>query len=166
MDNLAEKETITIGPPARCARHDITLPGHVKMLLLLVICSNHHIWPRFRSDWCQDNSDSGCLRRKVQHKLSKRHRRFSGDELWKRVPNKGSSLHQGEVRRWLIDSATIHWDFQKMDFHNYVNKEITLARSNDLMMYARGKHTQLNIGWNVHPKYGLGSTINVRMMIH
>ena len=34
---------------------------------------------------------------------------------------------------------TIHRDFQKMDFHNYVNKEITLARSNDLMMYARGK---------------------------
>ena len=80
--------------------------------------------------------------------------------------NKSSSLNQGEVRRWLIDSATIYWDFQKMDFHNYVNKEITLARSNDLMMYARGKHTQLNIGWNVHPKYGLGSTINVRMMIH
>ena len=27
---LAKKETITIGPPARCARHDITLPGHIK----------------------------------------------------------------------------------------------------------------------------------------
>ena len=45
-----------------------------------------------------------------------------------------------------MDSATIHRDFQKMDFPNYVNKEITLARSDDLMMYARGKHTQLNIG--------------------
>ena len=30
MDNLAKKESITIGPPARCARHDITLPGHIK----------------------------------------------------------------------------------------------------------------------------------------
>ena len=30
MDNLAEKESITIGPAARCARHDITLPGHIK----------------------------------------------------------------------------------------------------------------------------------------
>ena len=30
MDNLAEKEAITIGPPARCAMHDITLPGHIK----------------------------------------------------------------------------------------------------------------------------------------
>ena len=29
MDKLAEKETITIGPPARCARHDITLMGHI-----------------------------------------------------------------------------------------------------------------------------------------
>ena len=29
MDNLAEKESITIRPPARCARHDITLPGHI-----------------------------------------------------------------------------------------------------------------------------------------
>ena len=45
-----------------------------------------------------------------------------------------------------MESATIHRDYQKMDFHNYVNKEITLARSNDLMRYARGKHTQLNIG--------------------
>ena len=45
-----------------------------------------------------------------------------------------------------MNSATIHRDFQKMGFHNYVNKEITLVRSNDIMMYARGKHTQLNIG--------------------
>ena len=34
------------------------------MLYLLKICSNHHIWPRFRSDWCQDTSDLGYLRRK------------------------------------------------------------------------------------------------------
>ena len=30
MDSLAEKDSITIGPQARCARHDITLPGHIK----------------------------------------------------------------------------------------------------------------------------------------
>ena len=30
MVNLAKEETIIIGPPARCARHDITLPGHIK----------------------------------------------------------------------------------------------------------------------------------------
>ena len=30
MANLAKKEMITIGPSARCARNDITLPGHIK----------------------------------------------------------------------------------------------------------------------------------------
>ena len=30
MTNLAKKETITIGPPTRCARHDIILPGYIK----------------------------------------------------------------------------------------------------------------------------------------
>ena len=30
MSNLAKKETITIGPTARCAGHDIILPGHIK----------------------------------------------------------------------------------------------------------------------------------------
>ena len=44
-----------------------------------------------------------------------------------------------------MDSATNHRDFQRMDFHNDVNQVVTLVRSND-MMYARGKHTQLNIG--------------------
>ena len=27
---LAKKETVTLGPPARYARHDITLPGHMR----------------------------------------------------------------------------------------------------------------------------------------
>ena len=38
-----------------------------------------------------------------------------------------------------MNSATTHRDFQKMDFHNYVNKEITFVISIDIMMYARGK---------------------------
>ena len=45
-----------------------------------------------------------------------------------------------------MDSATIRRDLQKMDLHKYVNKEITFVGSNDIMRYARGKHTQLNIG--------------------
>jgi len=45
-----------------------------------------------------------------------------------------------------MDSAIIQRGIQKMDFHRYVNKEITFVGSNDIMMYARGKHTQLNIG--------------------
>ena len=32
MVNLAKMETITVGPPASCARHDITLPGHIKTI--------------------------------------------------------------------------------------------------------------------------------------
>ena len=36
---------------------------------------------------------------------------------------------------------------------------------NDIMMYVREKHPQLNLGSQVHPKYGMGCTINVRMMI-
>ena len=39
-----------------------------------------------------------------------------------------------------------------MDFHNYMNKEITFARSNDIMMYARGKHTQFNNDRRGHPE--------------
>ena len=64
-----------------------------------------------------------------------------------------------------MDSATDHQDFQRMDFHNCVNKEITFVRSNDIRKYARGEHTQLNIGRKVHPKYGLGCTTNVGMVI-
>ena len=64
-----------------------------------------------------------------------------------------------------MNSATIHRDFQKMDFHNYVNKEISIVRSNDIMMYVREKHPQLNLGSQVHPKYGMGCTTNVRMEI-
>ena len=30
MAKLPKKDTITIGPPPRCARHDITLPGLIK----------------------------------------------------------------------------------------------------------------------------------------
>ena len=45
-----------------------------------------------------------------------------------------------------MDSATIQQGFQKMDFLNYGNKEITFVGSNEKMVYARGEHTQLNIG--------------------
>ena len=60
--------------------------------------------------------------------------------------NNSSSLNQGGdegVADGLSDNSS---RFQKMGFDNYVNKGITFVRSNDIMMYARGKHTQLNIG--------------------
>ena len=60
--------------------------------------------------------------------------------------NKSSSLTQGEDKDVADGLRTIHRDFQKMDFHNNVNKNMTFVRSNGIVMYARGKHTQLNIG--------------------
>ena len=60
--------------------------------------------------------------------------------------NKSSSLNQGEDEGVADGLSDNHRDFQRMDFHNYVNKEITFVGSNDIMMYARGKHTQINIG--------------------
>ena len=60
--------------------------------------------------------------------------------------NKSSSLSQGEDKEVSGELNGNSSRFPKMDFHNYVNKEITAVSSNGIMMYARGKHTQLNIG--------------------
>ena len=130
-------------------------------------CSNHHIRPRFRSDWGQDTSDSGCLRRKrCDTNWREDIVRFSWNEPWKQVPKQEFIIKtKGRMKRWLMNSTMIHWDFQKMDFHTYVNKESTFVGPNDIRKYARGKHTQLNIGWKVRPKCGLGCTTNVRMVI-
>ena len=89
MDSLAEKDSITIGPRASCARHDITLPGHIKTnVITLEICSNYHIWPRFIFDWCQDTSDSGCLTWKRCDTIWRDGvARYSRSELWKQVSN-------------------------------------------------------------------------------
>ena len=57
MDNLAEKESITIGPPARCARHDNTLPGHIKTNIITL---GNMFQPSYltevRSDWCHETN--------------------------------------------------------------------------------------------------------------
>ena len=140
MANLGKEDIISIGHPAMCARHDIILPGYKKTN---VITLGITFQPSFLTK-IQIWLVSGYLRlRMSEKKRCNTNCRddiiwFSGNELWKRVPNKGSPLNQGEVRRWLIDSATTHWDFQKMDFHNYVNKEIAFISSNDIMRYARG----------------------------
>ena len=50
---LLKMKTITMGPPARCARQDITLLGYTKSnVTAFGKFPNHHIWPRFSSDWC------------------------------------------------------------------------------------------------------------------
>ena len=79
--------------------------------------------------------------------------RFSGNVLWKRVPKQEFILKsKGRVTRcWWAQRQFIEI-YKKVDFHNYVNKEITFVRSNDIMMYARGKHTQFNNDRRGHPE--------------
>ena len=154
---LLKRKTITMGPPARCGRHDITLLGYTKSnVTAFGKCPNHHIWPRFSFDWCQDTSDSWCLRRKGCNTIWRDGvAKFLGNELWKQVLNHEFIIkpRRGWGGGWWTQRQFI--EIFKMDFHTYVNKEITFVRSNDVMRYARGSHTQLNIGWKVHPKYGL-----------
>ena len=104
---------------------------------------------------------------KVQHNLMRWHCEILRNDLWKWALKREfiSKPRRGWGGGWWIQQHFVKIS-KKMAFHSHVNKEITFVRPNDIMRYARGKHTQLNIGWNVHPKYGLGSTINVRMMIH
>ena len=158
MDNLAKKETITVGPPARCARHDITLPGHMKTN---VITLGNMSQPSYLTE-IQIRLVSNYLRLRMPEKKRCNTNwrddivRFSGNELRKRVSNQEFIIkpRRGRGGDWGTQGKFIKIS-DKMDFHNYVNKEITFVISNDIRRYARGKHTQLNIDWKVHPKYGL-----------
>ena len=60
--------------------------------------------------------------------------------------NKSSSVNQREDEEVADGISGNSLRLTKDGFHNYVNKEITFVRSNGIMMYARGKNTQLNIG--------------------
>ena len=57
-----------------------------------------------------------------------------------------SSLSQGEDEE-VADGPNDNFNevSKKMGFHSHVNKAIIFVRSNDIMVYARGMHTQLNI---------------------
>lgn len=158
MVNLVKKETITAGPPARCSRHDITLSVHIRTnVMTLGKYPNHHIWPSFRSGWGHDTSDSGCLRRKGCNTIWRDNIvRFSGNVLWKRVPKQEFILNSrgGWGGGWWAQRQFIEI-YKKVDFHNYVNKEIPCFNSNDIMLYARVKHTPSIISWKVCPKYDL-----------
>ena len=64
-----------------------------------------------------------------------------------RSRNQSSALNQGEDEEVADGLSDLFNEVsKKMDLHNYVDKEITFVRSNDTRKYARGKHTQLNIG--------------------
>ena len=98
MVNLVKKETITLGPTVRCARHDITLPGHVETNVITI---GNMSQPSYLTE-NQTRLVSGYLRLRMPEK--KRCNtiwrddivRFSemiyGSELW----NKSSSVNQGE----------------------------------------------------------------------
>ena len=60
--------------------------------------------------------------------------------------NKSSSLNQGEEEEVADELSDNSPRFSKDDFHNYVKKEISIVTSNDIMMYVREKHPQLNLG--------------------
>ena len=47
-----------------------------------------------------------------------------------------SSFNQGEDEEVADELSDNSSRFPKMDFHNYVNKEITAVRSNNIMGYA------------------------------
>ena len=73
MDNLAKKQNITIGPPVRCAKHDITLPSHIKTN---VITLENMFQPSYLTE-IQIWLESRYLRlrmsekKKVRHKLTR-----------------------------------------------------------------------------------------------
>ena len=155
MANIAKKETITIGPPGRCVR--MTSPYRVKDH-----CYNP--WKYVRTITSDLGSDPMGVRiPQTQDAWEERCNTncrgdvvwFSGIKPWKRVPKQEFIIksRRGWGGGWRTQRQFLEIS-KKMDFHTYVNKEITFVRSNDIMWYAREKHTQLNIGWQVHPKYG------------
>ena len=70
--------------------------------------------------------------------------------------NNSSSLNQGEGEEVTDGLSANPLRIPNKDFHNHVNKEITFVKSNDIMMYARGKHTQFNNDRRAHPKIWTG----------
>jgi len=50
------------------------------------------------------------------------------------------------MSRWQMDLATIHRDFQTDGFPPLCEHGDNICQIKDIMMYARGKHTRLNIG--------------------
>ena len=59
--------------------------------------------------------------------------------------NKSSALTKEKMRMWLMDSATIYREFQKDGFPQLCDQGDNICQINDIMMYVRGKHPQLNI---------------------
>ena len=148
MVNLVKQETITTSPLARCDGHDITLPIYKDQ------CYNS--WKYVPTIISDRDSDLIGVRipltqdvweEMVHHNCRDDLVKFLGNELWERVSKQEFIINPREWwGGWLMNSATILQDFQKLDFHTYVNKEITFVKSNDIMLYARGEHPRADIG--------------------
>ena len=99
MDNLAEKGTITLGAPARCARHDITLPGHMRTSDITL---ENMFQPSYLTE-IQIRLVSGYLRLRIPEKKRRNANwrddnvRFSVERKYEVISvNKSPSLTQGE----------------------------------------------------------------------
>ena len=119
MVNLVKKETITLGPLVRCARHGITLPGHIGTN---VITLESMFQPSYLTE-IQIWLVSGYLRvrmpekKKVRHKLTRRHRKILGKcTMEASSETRVHHLTKEGTMRWLMDLVTIPQDFQKDGF--------------------------------------------------
>ena len=83
--NFLNQDIIITGLPAGCVGHDIHFTGYRGTnIIVLGICSNHHICLRFRSGWCQNNPNLSGLEGKMKVCNTIRRddvARFSGNEL-------------------------------------------------------------------------------------
>ena len=65
--------------------------------------------------------------------------------------NKSSSLNQGEDEEVADELSNNSPRFPKDGFPQLCEQGNIICRINEIMMYARGKHTQLNNDRRVHP---------------
>ena len=136
-------------------------------VIILGRCSNHHICPRFQI-WLVPWHIrlSGLEKKEDATQIDELHYKILGKWIMDSGPETRVHHYAKEkMRRWLMDSATIHREFQKDGFPQLCEQEDNICQIKWYNDVCSRKHTQLIIGWKVHPKYGLGSIINVRMVI-
>jgi hypothetical protein len=125
MSNLVKKETIIIGPPAKCVRHDITLPVHQRTNIITL--GNYA--PTIISDRDSDlvgvtiPQTQDVRDEKVQHKSMRWHRKILGKWTMEAVPKQ--ELIIKPRRGWWGDYWTQRQFIEiskRMDFHKYVTR--------------------------------------------
>ena len=130
MANLAKKEAILTGPPTRCARYD-HLTGSSKD-------QYYNSWnyvPTIISDRDSDligdmiPQTQDVREEKVQHKSTSWHCKILGKWIMKAGPKTRVHHYAKErMRRWLMDSATIHREFQKDGFPQLSEQGVNICQ--------------------------------------